>query len=537
MLSVKIIEDEELQEVLKKFISSLLPHSNYNSDNYSEILQSVFKYIKLEEMTMEFYIMFKVFNDLNKIKSLHRSYVPSLTRSTLDHILNASLGNDIVDPQLGVKDWLEYEHLESNLEVETVRQDACQKVYARCMELYDECFSMEESSDNILNELPALKAAFTSHISYQALNAQARIIQGSYHLGRKVFTGNADWLDYTMRITSELSHRLNDADNDSIIQIDSIDKTNLLLSKMKEMYVPIAQYGIPEIDGEDAYGGTPMLRHRVVVIVGNENIGKSMFAKDQAVNIILAGGKVLYMCGENAKNKLYSEILVNYIYKKYGYFVKPSHVHDLEKCPEHIRKVISLATAELIDSKALVLRDSYSYDNLYHELISDYEKYGCDAFIIDHSFALTGGYDGDNGKRNIDGLSKDIMSFRKNYPVYCMVLSHPSIAAKDAIAKDKIIEYSATKGSQNLSTDADDVYVLRDNMQLRKEGLLALENTKRRDASRIHENIILRKMFEVSHLEYDVKYQAKADSLSIEADAALKSLEEFYSNSDDEFNL
>ncbi len=174
-------------------------------------------------------------------------------------------------------------------------------------------------------------------------------------------------------------------------------------------------------------------------------------------------------------------------------------------------------------SKSKRKREAFNYRKAYFEKnpglfgciwfcsqcgIPMFGKYKCDAYIIDHSFALTGGYDGDNGKRNIDNLAKDARNFRKNYPVYLMVLSHPSSYAKEYLSKDKKVNYSATKGSQNLSTDADDVFVLRDNEVLQKEGLLAIENTKRRDASVIHDNIIMRKMFDVSHLEYDEKYQA-----------------------------
>lgn len=537
MITVNIIEDEDLQGVLKRFLSSLLPHQNYDADYFSTNLQSVFRYIHLEEMNMEYYVLFKLCNDLNKIKSLHTAYVPSLMRSVLENTLNTSLGDAITSPNLGVKQWLVYEHLESNLAIESVRQEACTKVYARCLELYDECFAMAEDSSTMANNLPSLKAAFTAHVGNQVLNTQARIIQGSYQQGRQTYSGYSDWLKYTIRMANEISNRLNDADDTSAVQLNSLDKVNVLLSSLKEMYVPIAKYGIPPIDGENAYDGTPMLRHRLVVIVGNENIGKSMFAKDQAVNLLMAGAKVLYMCGENAKTKIYSEVLINYIYKKYHFFVLPSHIQDIESCPENIKKVIKLAEAELIDSGNLILRDSYSYEGFYTEMVADYEKYKCDAYIIDHSFALTGGYDGDNGKRNIDNLAKDARNFRKNYPVYLMVLSHPSSYAKEYLSKDKKVNYSATKGSQNLSTDADDVFVLRDNEVLQKEGLLAIENTKRRDASVIHDNIIMRKMFDVSHLEYDEKYQAKSASLSVEADAALHNLEEFYSADNDLYSL
>jgi hypothetical protein len=537
MLSVNIIEDEELQNSLKVFISGLLPHENYDDTFFSDTLQLVFKYIHLDEMSMEYYVLFKVFKDLNSIKSASLNYAPKLMRDTFSDILENSIGDVILEPRLGVKAWLDYEHLESNLAIESVRQDACQKVYTRCMDLYDECFDMKIKSCELLNYVPSLKAAFIAHIGTQTLQTQAKIISGSYRLGSKSYTGFEDWLSYTGHAVSELNERLSDAMSDNIICVDSLDTADTLLRDVKSRFIPIAKYGIPEIDGADGFTGTPMLRHRLVVVVGNENIGKTMFAKDMAVNIILSGHRVVYMCGENVKNKMFCELLVNYIYKKYKYFILPSHINDIDNCPEHIRKVIHMAAIELADSHNLVLRDSYSYDNLYTEMQADYEKYHADAFIIDHSFALTGGYSGDNGKRNIDTLSRDIKSFRKDYPVYCMVLSHPSIPAKDALAGDKTIEYSPTKGSQNLSTDADDLFVLRDNEVLRKENLIAIENTKRRDADRIHDKIILKKMFNVSHFEYDEVYQSTSTSLSVDADMAFKKLDEIYGEDDSLYQL
>ena len=198
MITVNIIEDEDLQGVLKKFLSSLLPHQNYDADYFSTNLQSVFRYIHLEEMNMEYYVLFKLCNDLNKIKSLHTAYVPSLMRSVLENTLNTSLGDAITSPNLGVKQWLMYEHLESNLAIESVRQEACTKVYARCMELYDECFTMAEDSSTMANNLPSLKAAFTAHVGNQVLNTQARIIQGSYQQGRQTYSGFSDWLKYSI---------------------------------------------------------------------------------------------------------------------------------------------------------------------------------------------------------------------------------------------------------------------------------------------------------------------------------------------------
>ena len=128
MLSINIMEDEELQGVIKRFISSLLPHEKFSDTLYSTNLGTIYKYVKLEELSMEYYVVLKILSDLNKIKSSVRSYVPTLTRSVLESTLEMSIGEVILEPRLGVKAWLSYENLNSNLEIETVRQDACQKV-------------------------------------------------------------------------------------------------------------------------------------------------------------------------------------------------------------------------------------------------------------------------------------------------------------------------------------------------------------------------------------------------------------------------
>lgn len=57
--------------------------------------------------------------------------------------------------------------------------------------------------------------------------------------------------------------------------VDSVDKASTLLNSLKDRFIPIAKYGIPEIDGEGEFEGTPILRHRLVVVVGNENIGNN----------------------------------------------------------------------------------------------------------------------------------------------------------------------------------------------------------------------------------------------------------------------
>ena len=102
----------------------------------------------------------KIGDIFNKIKFNNAVF----TGKNKPAVINRSAQNSRYN--LGVKQWLMYEHLESNLAIESVRQEACTKVYARCMELYDECFTMAEDSSTMANNLPSLKAAFTACLLY-----------------------------------------------------------------------------------------------------------------------------------------------------------------------------------------------------------------------------------------------------------------------------------------------------------------------------------------------------------------------------------
>lgn len=525
MLNINIIEDEELQDIVNMFISSLLPHSKFEAKYFSENLNAIFKYIHLEEFNLEYYVLLSILVNLNELRGSFDSYVPELTKESLESILETSLPDSILKPNLKIEELLAFEGLNNNLDIPSTKELACQKLFSRCVALYETCYSLEEPSSSVLNKLPTLKAAFLSHMASQSVITQSKILQGKVYLNRKEYAGSLDWLKYSTQINTELNNRINESTEENTLCVSSLEQAINLLDTIKARLVPIAYFGIPEIDEY-----TPMLQHRFIVIVGEENIGKSMMAKDLATNALLEGKRVLYMCGENVKSSMYCDILISYIYKKYNRFILPEHITHLEDTPENIQKIIKLAILEIVESGNLILRDSYSYDSMYDELVADYETYGASVYLIDHSYALTGGCDRDNGKTNVDNLSTAVREFRKKFPVCCVVLSHPSSTAKEAISRGNPITLSPTKGSQNLSVDADDVYVMRDDDILRKQGLVAIENTKRRNADRVQQNIILQKMYEVSHLEYDERNQATSTSLSVEADSALEELDRLYDN-------
>lgn len=522
MLRVDILKDEILQENVEKFISALLPQENYDPACFSANLALLQKYIRLDEFSMEYYVLIKALCELDKIVTVSQNYMPKLDRNTFEEIISASLADSIASPTIRVSEWLEHEGLRSDLQIPAVRLDACQKLYARCMELYDRCFDLAELSTNVPNNMPALKSAFIGHIATETINAQVKIINGSLRVGRKVYTGFEDWLTFVTDTGAELTARVSDIEEgeDEVVTLDTVQKAQVLMQSMGRTFESLGSYDIPELDDY-----TPMLRHRLAVVVGMENIGKTKFGVDKATTILLNGHKVVYMCGETQAGDLLAQILVTYVYKKFGLCVRPEYIYDSSECREDVQKAIKVATAEVIESGLLTLVGSLSYVNLYNQLIALYKETEFDALFIDHSYALR---DKDKLDNPIESMAYSLRMFKRKFPVYILVLSHPSSSAKPLLATGRAVTISPTRGSAVLGEEADETFILRENDAQRKAGVLSLEVYKRRRAAK-PEPIVLRKRFSVNTFEYDKSLQADSDNLiSTSAQAIIDSIEQSY---------
>lgn len=523
MIDIDLENDDNLQEAVNPFISSLLPHENYDATYFTQNLTILFRYIHLEEFKLEYRLLLKALLSLNRLKLSLDSFTPMLTQEAFENILSTSIYDAISDETLGVKEWLQYEGNNTNLSIDTVREEAQQKLCMRAIDLYSTCFDLAQSSSDVINKEPALQAAFVEHVSLHSINVQHAIVRNSIRIGRKQYHGYQDWLKYTSTVTSEVRTRISEADEASAVAIDSMEGSLALLQDLKKTFMPIANWDIPTLDNY-----TPILKHRLVVVVGNENIGKTKFAIDKAVNVIKAGGRVLYMCGESRKSKIYADIIVNYVFKTFehsaGYpmIIRPEHIIS-EDCDPNVSKAIRMSIDYISHNNLLALHDAFNYSTCYDELVSEYEKEAFDMVVIDHSCALLGSVGDGSVKSNVDKLASDAKLFRKNYPVCVLVTSHPSTYAKEDLIRDRAITSSPTKGSQNLSTDADEVFVLRDNETLKKQGLLKLENTKRRDAG-CADDVILRKMYHVNAVVFDPALQTDAAKENLAQQEALRTL-------------
>lgn len=528
MLNVNILEDEELQDVVNRFISGLLPHDNFDDRYFSEILNILFKYIHLDEFNMEYYVLLKVLDSFNKIQVSVDGYKPRLTRNSLEDTISVSIPNAITQPNIGISEWLAYQGIENNLDIATTKSMACQKLFTRTMDLYDTCFEMSVSSGDVPASSTSLVSALLSHVAEQNVKAQVNILQKSHRLGKHVFSGADDWLVYCSKTVAELDNRINSADTDNVVELDSVEKAVRVLKETTTALIPIAEWGIPQLDDF-----TPILKHRLVTICGNENIGKTMFLVNSATNALLAGKKVVYMCGESVPGVILSKIIVNYIYKKYKKFIRDTDVINTENCPDSIAKLINISIAEIVGNQSLRLVDTFSYDNVYHEMKDLYDKDPFDAIFIDHSFTLTGG---DRLENPICTMARTFRRFKKDFPVSIIVASHLAADVKPMISSDKPVTKAPTRGSSVLAEESDEIFILRDNLMLSKQGLIMIEVYKRRGPA-ITDPIYLKKKFSVYAFEYSDEYQSANAEISNSVAGALEQLDSLYTDDTSLFSL
>lgn len=532
MIYVDILEDEELQRVVKTFISALLPHKNFKKENFVEVLQATTSYIKLEEFSMEYFVILSAITELDKI-NLSVKNVPYLTKEIFSDIVEISVEDLLNNSSVRVKDYLDHEGLNSNLGIQTSKEAAMQRLYSRSMELYDECFDLAVATDEALSYMPAYKAAFLARVMLDSANIQSTIIMKGCWVGKTFYSGYQDCLEYLTHLTSVVNERLRDVEGDSSLYVvDSLAKIREMDEDLKKAFTPIAYWGIPELDGNDIVPGTPIMRYKLNVIVGSVNAGKSMFCKDASTQVVSQGGKVLYMYGEGTKEDVWAGMLVNYIYKKFQKFVTTKMLIDEESQPEEIQKIIRLAKAELFESGAISFREAYDYDLVYEQVMDDYKKYNFDLLVIDHSLALKS--NGKTASENVHNMSIALRNVKRKLPVSILVASHPSAAAKEYMSRDGKLppEITTTRESGTLEAEADFLYILRSNAIMEKQGLIALEDKKRRGAPRLEEQVILTKMFDVCHFEYDPARQAADELDRIDAESALLEMEQAYKDED-----
>lgn len=477
-------ESESLTDSLDNLISCLLPHENYDGKFLGDILTGLDTLIKTEEMPCQYEILLNIFNKMRRIKVTYDDYIPVLERNQYDLFLTSGIPDYVDVNRFKVISWVGSKGESVNLDIATDVERARSILYQNCMELYDKCFSLKNSSDNFTALFVGLSMAIKENALMQGIMIQREILSNGYREGRKLYRGVDDALEFSSSYTLEIEHRIREfGQSRTTVILDDEEKFINIRKKNKVLTEVLGKYDIPELDD-----GIPMIRSRYVVLVAPQNTGKTVYSCDRTSTLLLNGKRVVYMCGETPDNQIINKILPSYINKKFGMYVSEAMCSGIEPCTEEAERLINVASREIWSSGNLVLQQYFTYDNIYKELEDLYKREKFDAVIIDHSFSLRSAPNTKlkDVKSKIDECTVQLRCFKNDYPVFILETSHPSSQAGKELRKYNAVLYddSPTKGSGDPTKEADDLYIMYTSPELEKQHKVGLQVYKRRSCSK-----------------------------------------------------
>lgn len=511
MIKLDFTSENDLTVSLEKMISCLLPHENFSSIFFSNVVGSLNSLFNPKELPLDYRVLIELINQVTEIRVVVKDYTPNMSRDWLDGVLTASVKNYIMSNVIDTQNWTLERGTACNLQNPEDVDHACVLLYNAVLDLYDRCFSLAVSSQDYPTLLVTLKNAFKSNANYTGIVTLSQITNEKVYIGGRRYQGYEDSLRYMESLPRELEERLRETEDSNTLVIDSIEKITEMREMNKVQTEKIMNYGIPQLDDF-----TPVLRSRLVVVAGQPNVGKTLFACAKAAECILSGHRVLYMCGETTRNKINNMITSHYIFKKFGKYVSSSQISGAEECCEEVSRLINIASIEIVESRNLVLQKSFHYETVYSELAEIYNDPNRrpDLIIIDHSASLRTKPNGRymSAKERIDTEVIQLRDFKNDYPVCIMLFSHMSTEASSDLKKYGVVLCEGTcRDSSIADKEADELFLLYTNETLQAQDMIAFQVKKRRDREPPKENIFLKLNKIVMDFEYKDEYQAKSE--------------------------
>lgn len=495
-------KDEALTECLNGIISGLLPHDKYTPETFGLLYPTLKMILDTKDTRGLYYLVYSVFDKYMSLASQLPvgKFEIKITRERFSNAMVNNLPDFILEPNTDVVGLMAEEGKSADITIPTVQQEVMGVLYEKALALYDECFDMQQSYDDAMSRIVDIKDIIKANLIETGMGLQRVIMSTGLKQGRYNFRGPDGWLAYVQSLSREISE-LEKADEGDLecMGLDTIpdmDRGSI------EMSTPLCGYGIPQLDDF-----TPILKHRLAVMVAKENTGKTQICIHLIASLIRAGVKPFFACGESPKEIMFNCIVASYIYQEYGMFFETQFLsgEGYESLGAEDRQVVNTAKAR-VASSGLVISNNLTYDTVTSKIVHYYNK-GCEAFFIDHTQSLRGR----NGRKIGDlvtGLALDCRQLKNDLPIYIFLTSQPSTSLKDLLQKEqtKDMQISPTAQSAAPSQEADELFILNETEFLKTQGLLAWMTYKRRNAPK-PKTFYIMKHFNVSAFEYDSKFQ------------------------------
>lgn len=503
--------DEVLCGNLNHVISGLLPHENYEPKTFGLLWPTLTTVLKMENVKGLHFVFFSIFDKYFSLQNSvnEENFQVRITRERFEKALANNLPDFVLEPQMDVEKLMSEEGKSSDISIPTVQNEAMGVIFSKAMDLYDTCFVLCQSYEDSMSYIVDLKDSIKANVIETGLQMQRAIVSTGLSYGRKFYRGTSGWLDFSQQLVREISEM--DSSTEAELNCISLDVLNKIDSQVDAMSTGLAGYGIPQLDDF-----TPMLRHRLVVLVAQENTGKTKVITHLIATLIKAGVKSYFACGEAPPQLMFMQIVSSYIFQEYGMYFEPTDLFGkgFECLPEADKQLVATAKSRVALS-GIIIDDALTYDNVTPTFTAAYRN-GCEAFFVDHTQSL-GGRKGRKIGDLVTTLTLDCRDLKKALPIYIMLSSHPSTDLKDILQKEqtKDIRKSPTAQSSTPAQEADELFILSDTDYYQKQGILQWLVYKRRGAVK-PPAFFIRKLFHVSSYEYDPNIQG-GESLDAKA--------------------
>ena len=501
--------DEVLTTTLNKVLSGFLPHENFSEADFIALYSALTQRITETEMR-GVYNPFRYILHRYYILALESGRIPSITEDKFAGALENIVFDMLSDKRTEMYSVMAEDGQVFDLTVPTNREQAAQTLYSKVLCLYRTCFDLKVSTSEALSYMVELDEAIKRNFIDGTVANQQEILTNGLQLGKKFYQGGDGWISYISSASRELSEFC--SNSGKRLECNSYSSLAEIERARDSAAEPLCDYGIPMLDDE-----TPILQHRLTVLIGKENIGKTKVMTHLVARLIINGVKPYVATGETTTYLFFFQVLSSYLYQKYQLHIPPNMLtaKNVETLDAEDRQLVNTAKYFLLNS-GLVIDDSLSYDTVMPTM-EEYYNQGCRAFFIDHSQSLKGRR-GRMISELVTSLALDCREFKNSHPVYVCVLSHPSAELKDILQKDpekaQNLQISPTAQSSTLSIEADEIFILYETQLLVKEQLLGWITYKRRGPK--IGTVFIRKLFHVNAFVYDENDQAGADTVDMD---------------------
>lgn len=496
-------KDEQLCTTLNRVLSGLLPHENYEPRTFGMLFPTLQTVLAAKSVKGIHFIFYSIFGKYFSLQSAVNAdnFQVSITRKRFSDALEFNLPDLILEPQLDAATLMNEEGKSGDISIPSIQEEAFGVVYAKAMDMYDTCFELAASYDDAMSGLVDLRDAIKANVIETGMQMQRVIMSTGLKYGRHFYRGTTGWLDFSSQLVREVSELDAPVSND--LMCSGLDVLPRIEDHHKEITSRLGFYGIPQLDDK-----TPILRHRLAVIVAKENTGKTQVAIHLVASLIRQGVKPFMACGETAPEAIFMRVVSSFIYQEYGYYIQPDECDGagFDILSDEDKQIVKNAKLR-VASSGLILSHALEYDNVLATFTDAYRK-GCEAFFVDHTQSLRG-RKGRPINELVTTLALDCREFKRQYPVYVCLLSQASTSLKDILQRDqtKDIQQSPTAQSAAPSQEADELFILYSTDYYAKQNLLQWIVFKRRDAPK-PAPIFVKRLFHVASYQYDPDVQS-----------------------------